>query len=573
MARPLWARGQSWTGRSVSPFRFELPQAWLAGLALLLILAWTTLAPQTAEARQAKPETAHRRVAMVIGNNDYLELNKLKNATADATLVGAALKAVGFDVKIVTNAGLAQMTMAMRQFSEAADGADVALVYFSGFGVEVNGENWLLPIDARVRTAADLSLEAMRQSTMISAMEGAKNRIVVLDAGRTNPFVRNNARGIHVEADNPPGVIVVYSSLPGTTAEDGTGDNSPFAIAFARRIGEPGIDLMGVIARIAFDVSLATDGRQRPSIYGDGFGETLYLGGAPAGPVAPRPPIIGSVRALEQPRLALVIGVGDYNLDQKITLGAPQQGYVRDLRNPRGDAEAMAQALIRLKFKVVPVLDPTREELAQALVSFAALIRGSGPETLVVVYYAGHAVQLNGRNYLLSAGTTIPKGDMRILSPADAQLVVSGMAISLDEVFARLRSPNEIGANVVILDACRDAPWLGATGTAEGATGDPGVTGLADQQPNRRRTLVAYAAGPGFTADDGNGAHSPFTQALLDRIEEPDVDVRDLFNEVGDAVDRATLGRQLPHVTSSPMGRICLGSCLSKVAVKDAAVP
>ncbi len=238
---------------------------WWAILALLLALF--TFAP-AAEAR---------RVALVVANGTYAHAGTLKNPPNDARLVARSLEEAGFDqVNVLVNLGKTQMEVALREFSELADGADVALIYYAGHGMEVGGQNYLIPADARLARDRDLEVEGVRLDTAMLMVEGARLKIVILDACRNNPFVASMAKtsatrsvGRGLAAVEPEGeTLVVYAAKAGATAADGSGVNSPFASALAKRITEPGLEISLLFRAVRDDVMKVTGRSQEPFTYG-----------------------------------------------------------------------------------------------------------------------------------------------------------------------------------------------------------------------------------------------------------------------------------------------------------------
>jgi hypothetical protein len=231
---------------------------------------------------------AQKRVALIIGAGRYSEVASLSNPTRDARLVEEALQRAGFsDVVRVDDPNRDRFMASLRDFAERADGAEVAFVYYAGHGLEVDGTNWLVPVDARLKSDRDLDFEAVRVESVLGAIKGARVRIVALDACRDNPFVpkmrrvnstRALSRGLGgVEVDD---VLLMYASAAGTTAIDGTGGNSPFARALARWLPEPGLDLRFMAGKVRDQVLAETGGTQKPYVSASLSGEALTL--APA---------------------------------------------------------------------------------------------------------------------------------------------------------------------------------------------------------------------------------------------------------------------------------------------------
>ena len=245
----------------------------------------------------ATPAFAEKRVALVIGNDSYKSEAVLKNAVNDARLVAGALGKVDFQiVDAKPNLGIGEFRQALRRFQALADGADVALIYYAGHGLEANGTNWLIPTDAALANERDLDYEAIRIDLALQALSGARMRLLVLDACRNNPFgrswrpgARSVSRGLKpVDTDD---VLVLFAAAPGQTASDGTGANSPFATAFAQRLPEAGLAVQLLGGRVRDDVLKATGGTQRPYVSASITGEPFYLT-APARPAVSAAPAV-----------------------------------------------------------------------------------------------------------------------------------------------------------------------------------------------------------------------------------------------------------------------------------------
>ena len=240
----------------------------------------------------AFPAQGHaRQVALVIANSDYEAATSLDNPENDAALVSEALQQAGFDtIELGRNLTQDAMLDRIRDFREQARGADTALLYFAGHGVEGKGRNWLIPTDAGMQREEDLPYEAVELGLAMEALDGAQLRIAVLDACRDNPFAgwksgtRSVARGLApVEVDD---VLVIYAAAPGMVAYDGADGNSPFAKALARRLVQPGLPVQMLGGMVRDDVLAATDGDQRPFISASITGQAIYLVGGPDnGPV------------------------------------------------------------------------------------------------------------------------------------------------------------------------------------------------------------------------------------------------------------------------------------------------
>jgi len=242
-------------------------------LALWVLLGVVLAAPSHAQ-------TNERRVALVIGAEDYTVAKKLVNPINDANAIAASLRAVGFEsVDVVLNPRtLAAFGEAVSAFEDKARDADVAIIYYAGHGVSVDGTNWLLPTDIDVARKQQLRYEAMTADDLVGAVRGAsKVRLVILDACRNDPFSGIGSDGSRSVA--PSGglarvstgnnVVVLMATSPGATASDGAGKpNSPFGAALAYLIRQPGMRLVTLPSEVSRYVQQMTLNTQRPDQQG-----------------------------------------------------------------------------------------------------------------------------------------------------------------------------------------------------------------------------------------------------------------------------------------------------------------
>lgn len=227
-----------------------------------------------------------RRVSLVIGNGQYENVAFLANPINDATDLSAALRRLNFSTKTIINAKYDDMRRALIDFGRDALGADLAVVFFAGHGIEMGGENWLIPVDARLTSDLDVSNEAIGLQAVVRAVSNTtKLGLVVLDACRSNPFVprmrttsltRAVDRGFsRIEpSDN---VLVAYAARDGTTASDGSGRNSPFMQSLLKHIESPGLEITFLFRNVRDDVMVATNKQQQPYIYGSLSKEQIFL--------------------------------------------------------------------------------------------------------------------------------------------------------------------------------------------------------------------------------------------------------------------------------------------------------
>ncbi|WP_338701410.1 caspase family protein [Bradyrhizobium sp. 26S5] len=235
-----------------------------------------------------QPASAASRVALVIGNSSYKNAAPLSNPVNDAQIVEATLKNAGFDV-VQTRLDLqaAEMRRALRDFADQSRDADVAVVYYAGHGIEIEGTNYLIPVDATLERDTDVYDEAFSLDRVLLAVEPARQlRLVILDACRNNPFSDKMKRTVGSRAISrglariePPtsNTLVAFAAKAGSTASDGNSKNSPYASALVKYIGTPGLDLRRVFGFVRDDVMKATGNRQEPYVYGTLGGDDVPL--------------------------------------------------------------------------------------------------------------------------------------------------------------------------------------------------------------------------------------------------------------------------------------------------------
>lgn len=232
------------------------------------------------------PKPAERRVALVIGNSTYQHVSQLSNPGRDATAIAATLRSIGFDVvEARTDLGKTAFVDTMRAFSKQAAKADWAMVYYAGHGIEINGNNYLVPTDAKFESALDVQYDAVPLSLVLGAVEGAsKLKLVVLDACRDNPFItqlKSGGRGTIARSlgiiNSEGGTMIAYAAKQGQLAQDGTGNNSPFVESLVRHMQRPGLELNMVFRHVRDEVMALTRNQQEPFSYGSLPGQQFFF--------------------------------------------------------------------------------------------------------------------------------------------------------------------------------------------------------------------------------------------------------------------------------------------------------
>lgn len=242
------------------------------------------------------PALAEKRVALVIGNSAYQNVVPLVNPSNDAKAIAATLTKAGFDsVDERLNLSGIETKRALREFGAKVRDADVAVIYYAGHGIELDGTNYLIPVDAKLEVDTDVMDEAFPLDRFIVAADPAKQlRLVILDACRDNPFNKTMKRTIgsraisrglaKVEPTNP-NTLIAFAAKAGSTASDGEGKNSPFATALMSYLPQPGLDLRKAFGFVRDDVLKVTNNKQEPFVYGSLGGNDVAL--VPAVAAAP----------------------------------------------------------------------------------------------------------------------------------------------------------------------------------------------------------------------------------------------------------------------------------------------
>ena len=252
---------------------------------------------------------ADRRVAFVVGNGAYKNVAALPNPSVDAKAMASALRNVGFEVVEGTNLTRDKMTERLLDFGKKAQGADVALFFYAGHGIAISGTNYLLPVDADIKSEMDVKLGAAINIdlTLEQTMGDAKVKLVFLDACRDNPFaakIKSNSatRSVNVqtglaEMKSGEGTLIAFATGPGQTALDGQeGSNSPFTRALLANLTQPGVEIQQAMTKVRAQVNEETNKGQLPWGHTNLIG-SVYLNGTPAPAAAGAAPAPAAVAA------------------------------------------------------------------------------------------------------------------------------------------------------------------------------------------------------------------------------------------------------------------------------------
>ena len=300
---------------------------------------------------------ADKRVALVIGNSTYVNVPRLPNPANDAPAVADLFKAVHFDsVQLRLDAGIADLRRAVSDFAYLAADADIAVVYYAGHGMEIDGNNYLVPIDAKLARDFDVDDEALSLDRVLRAIEPARRlHLVILDACRDNPFLktmkrsvgsRSMGRGLAKVEPVVSDTLIAFAARAGSIALDGAGRNSPFTSALLKHIATPGIDIRLAFGHVRDDVLEMTGQKQEPFVYGSLGGKTISIVNATPDPV----PVVA------KPDLAITDAAQAWAAAKDTTNRAVLEAFIRQY------GESFYAALARARLKEIEAAKPEPEE-------------------------------------------------------------------------------------------------------------------------------------------------------------------------------------------------------------------
>jgi hypothetical protein len=233
----------------------------------------------------AVPASAEKRIALVIGNSAYKNVTPLANPVHDAQLMAETLAGIGFALvggRAQLDLDKSAMDNAVQQFGRQVVGADVALFYYAGHGVQVAGSNYLVPVSANPAREADVDFQMVDANLVLRQMQGSGTRLnlVILDACRNNPFGARGLRGSEgglAQMRAPDGTLISYATQPGNVAQDGSDGHSPYTKALAATLKQPGLDIFQAFNQVGLAVKRATGGAQQPWVSSSPIDGTFYF--------------------------------------------------------------------------------------------------------------------------------------------------------------------------------------------------------------------------------------------------------------------------------------------------------
>jgi uncharacterized caspase-like protein len=386
------------------------------------------------------PCMAATRVALVVGNSDYQSVGKLANPANDARLVAETLQRLGFTLV----GGAAQLDLdkpsfdqAIQTYSKQLLGAEVAVFYYAGHGIQVRGTNYLVPISANPAREADVDFMMIDVGLVLRQMEaaGTKLNIVILDACRNNPFggrgLRSSDGGL-AQIRAPEGTILSYATQPGNVALDGDDGHSPYTRALVDAVQRPGLDVLQAFNQVGLTVKKATASAQQPWVASSPIDGTFYF----AGPAAGQPPAAAVTAAVAPPpgpapALASAPRSADFvfpDSDLRLLSAADLQGRTKDeLRIARNEIFArrgryfsspeLTAYFGRFAWYVPSTWNPQLSPIEAANVDFLDRAENGGAP---------------------ASGFIFPDSDRRLLTPAElARLSKAELRIAKNEIFAR----------------------------------------------------------------------------------------------------------------------------------------
>ncbi|MGY3486786.1 hypothetical protein ACVW1C_004669 [Bradyrhizobium sp. USDA 4011] len=411
-------------------------------------MRWTLLAAGLLAVLFATPAAADKRVALVVGNSTYQNVSRLQNPKDDAQLVADTLQRLGFALvggQAQVDLDKAGFDAAIQRFGSQLMGADVALFYYAGHGIQVRGTNYLVPVSANPVREADVDFQMVDVGLVLRQMEGAGTRlnIVILDACRNNPFGGRGLRaadGGLAQIRAPEGTLLSYATQPGNVALDGDDGHSPYTRALVDTMQKPGLDVLQAFNQVGLIVKRATGSAQQPWVSTSPIDGSFYFAGnAPAQVATVDPPATAippqqslppqnvppSAPPVMRTQSDFIIADSDRRLLSESDLRLLSKDDLRIARNEifarRGryfNAPDLTARFSRFAWYVPRSWDPPLNAIESANVALIDRFESGG----------GAA----------PSGFIFPDSDRRLLTPADLRrLSRDELRIARNEIFAR----------------------------------------------------------------------------------------------------------------------------------------
>lgn len=435
------------------------------------------------------------KVALVIGNSDY-EFSPLINPSNDAADMGAALKELGFDVTVLLNADQRSMKRAIDEFGRKLDrDRGTGLFYYAGHGVQVNGRNYLIPVNARIRSENDVEYESVDTGRLLAKMEDAGNdlNIVILDACRNNPFARSfrSANNGLAQLDAPSGSLIAYATAPGSVAADGAGKNGLYTANLLRAMKLPGLSLEQVFKRVRAAVREETDGQQTPWESTSLEGDFYFL--PPAGAVA-KVPAPAREDSVARPAAAVRPPPDSNRIDRSNlpSVGSGNRGlmFVLDASGSMWGQVQEEPKIAIAKSVLAELLQQTPADTDLGLVAYGHRRKGDCDDVETLL-----PLTANARTQIIAALDTLnPKGK-------------TPLTASVQQAVEQLRSREDAVTIVVVsdgLESCGGDPCAAVVAARD--AGIPFVLhtvgfGLQDAETAELRCMAEAGGGEFYTAD------------------------------------------------------------------------
>lgn len=501
------------------------------------------------------------RFALVIGNGNYQNVPSQPHSVNDAEDMAAALKHYGFKVYSEINPDRETLKNAIRDFGQRLRGDNIGLFYFSGYALQFNNRNYLIPRQAKIKNDSDIEFESLDVHYVLRQMEQHNAQginLVILEASRENPYthhINHLEKGL-AELKTPNNFLIASAAAPNTVSyENNEQRNSLYTKHLLTALREKAfMRVFSWMTEVTKQVATETDGTQVPW-YSDQLIQSFCFGecGSPPDEVSPLPeeqlretesesegpPLTEEILSDTRPEVtqkqlklsALVMGNSNYQ-----TLSLPHSV---------NDAEDMAERLKDLGFEVTMVLNADKRTMKKVVYDFGISLANSD---ISLFYFSGQSLPFNNRNYLVPVQADIQ---------SEPDIELEGLVA--DYVIQQMQQNNSQGSHIIILDACRKNLQ----------------TGLADIN-TPPGFLLAYANAPNWGCyEEPVERNSIYTQYLLTALrDKPIVKAVDLLKEVTRQVELKTKGQQVPwHSTTLTESPLCFGQCadwlLSSESVKS----